>query len=97
MRRECREVGEAYLAVAFSSFGAIEPPSRILPDRAPKSAFPCEAASLGLSASCIIFGTLRIVPRPEVVKDSSMNPATTIVTRMEICRAIAQKGNEIKS
>jgi hypothetical protein len=28
------------------------------------------------------------VPRPEDVKDSNRSPATTMVTRMEICRGI---------
>lgn len=83
--------GKTYLAVAFSSFGAIDPPSRILLDRALKSAFPSDVVSLGMSRSGMSFGALLMEPRLEAVKDSNTNPATTMAIRTVMCRAIMNK------
>ena len=91
------DLGRTYLAVAFSSFGAIDPPSRMLPDKAAKDASPPGMLSLTRSASATGFGILLMLPRLEVVKDNKMKPATTMVMRMVRCRAIvgAKKWNAI--
>jgi len=90
MRQGRWKIEEAYFAVAFSSFGAIEPPSRMFLGMGSKFAIDCDVVSLGSSVLCMAFGMFLMLPSREDVKESNKNPATTMATRMEICRGICK-------